>query len=291
MKSLITRVFAVAAAGVFALGVASTQTKAQGITSELAKDSLLEVIKKRGTFKVGMTSFVPWAMRDKNGELIGFEIDVANAVAKDMGVEIQLIPTQFAGILPALLAGTFDTIITGIAVTSKRNLQVNFTIPYQTYGSMLVVSKKLAPNVKTIADLNRPEITFGSRRGGTGLKHLTANFPKAKILQFDDDAQLYQDVINGNLHATSSPKPKPQFYTSAYPNSLHMPIEGFLPGSVQNSGFAIRKGDPDYLSFLNNWIRINHTNGFLAKRNAYWFNSDNWFDQIEASKNKYQVKK
>ena len=291
MRAHISRAIAVVAAGVFVLGVASTQTMAQNTMSSLAKESQLEVIKKRGTFRVGMTSFVPWAMRDKKGELIGFEIDVANEVASDMGVELELIPTQFAGIIPALLAGTFDTIITGIAHTPKRNLQVNFTIPYQTYGSMLIVSRKLAPNVKTIADLNDPGIRIASRRGGTGSKMLARVFPKAKVLLFDDDAQVYQDVINGNVHATSSPKPKPEFYAKAYPDSLYMPVEGFLPGSKQNSGFAIRKGDPDFLNFLDNWILHHQTNGWLPERNSFWFNSDNWFDQVEAGKNPYALKK
>ncbi len=291
MRALTTRAIAVVAAGVFVLGVASTQTMAQNAMSSLAKDSQLEVIKKRGQFKVGMTSFVPWAMRDKKGELIGFEIDVANEVAKDMEVELKLIPTQFAGIIPALLAGTFDTIITGIAHSPGRNLQVNFTIPYQTYGSMLVVSKKLAPNVKTVAELNHPGITIGSRRGGTGKKTIERLFPKAKVLYFDDDAQVFQDVINGNIHATFAPKPKPLFYTAAYSDSLHMPVEGFLRGSKQFSGFAIRKGDPDFLNFLDNWIRHHQTNGWLPERNNFWFNSNNWFDQVEESKNKFAIKK
>ncbi len=98
-------------------------------------------------------------------------------------------------------------------------------------------------------------------------------------------------MINGNVHATSSPKPKPIFYTAAYPDSLYMPVEGFLPGSKQFSGFAIRKGDPDFLNFLNNWILHHQTNDWLQGRNDFWFNSTNWFDQVEASKNKFQIKK
>ena len=292
MKTFISRAVAVAAAGVFALGVASTQTNAQGITSDLAKDSLLEVIKKRGTFKVGITSFVPWSMRDKKGELIGFEVDVANEVAKGMGVELQLIPTQFAGIIPALLAGTFDTIITGIATTPKRNLQVNFTIPYQTYGSTLTISSKAMPGVTSLADLNKSSVTFATRRGGTGVAALKKNFPNAKIIQYDDDAQAYQDVINGNASAISSHKPKPEFYTKAYSDSLYqVPLLGFLDGTVLNSGFAVRKGDPDFLNFLDNWIRYHHTSGFLKEKNDYWFNSDNWFELVEAKTNKFQLKK
>ena len=65
---------------------------------------LIADIQKRGTLKVGMSTFVPWAMRDKKGELIGFEIDVATKLAKDMGVEVEFVPTAWSGIIPALLA-------------------------------------------------------------------------------------------------------------------------------------------------------------------------------------------
>ena len=64
---------------------------------------LIADIQKRGTLKVGMSTFVPWAMRDKKGDLIGFEIDVATKLAKDMGVEVEFVPTAWSGIIPALL--------------------------------------------------------------------------------------------------------------------------------------------------------------------------------------------
>jgi polar amino acid transport system substrate-binding protein len=79
---------------------------------------------------VGLSTFVPWAMRAKSGELIGFEIDVARKLAEDMGVEVEFQPTAFDGIIPALIAKKFDLIITGMALKPKRNLQVNFSRPY-----------------------------------------------------------------------------------------------------------------------------------------------------------------
>ena len=60
---------------------------------QLTSESVIETIKKRGKLKVGMATFVPWAMRNKKGDLIGFEIDVAKKLAKDMGVKIQIVPT------------------------------------------------------------------------------------------------------------------------------------------------------------------------------------------------------
>ena len=114
-----------------AVMVVTRPAAAQDIMSQLAGASVLEEIKKKGVFRVGMASFVPWAMFDKKGELIGFEIDVAKKLAKDSKWEVEFVPTSFAGIIPALLAGKFDTIITGMAIAPKRNLTVNFTIPYR----------------------------------------------------------------------------------------------------------------------------------------------------------------
>ena len=97
---------------------------------KLTSESVIESILKRGKLKVGMSTFVPWAMRNKKGELIGFEIDVAKKVAEDMGVKIEFVPTAWSGIIPALIAGKFDAIIGGMSVTPQRNLTINFTAPY-----------------------------------------------------------------------------------------------------------------------------------------------------------------
>ena len=86
---------------------------------QLTSESVIQTIMKRGKIKVGMSTFVPWAMRNKEGELIGFEIDVAKQLAEDLGVEIEFVPTAWSGIIPALIAGKFDAIIGGMSVTTK----------------------------------------------------------------------------------------------------------------------------------------------------------------------------
>ena len=63
----------------------------------LAQDSSIDAIKKRGKLQVGFATFVPWAMRDKQGKWVGFEIDVSTKLAKDMGVELELVPTAWDG--------------------------------------------------------------------------------------------------------------------------------------------------------------------------------------------------
>ena len=71
-----------------------------------ATESMLEQVMKRGVLRVGMSTFVPWAMQDKAGNFIGFEIDVANRLAQEMGVQAEFIPTNWSGIIPVASGGT-----------------------------------------------------------------------------------------------------------------------------------------------------------------------------------------
>ena len=122
---------------------------ANGLTTTIASADVLEDIQKRGSLKVGMSTFVPWAMRDKDGNLIGFEIDVATKVAEDMGVKVEFVPTAWSGIIPSLIAKKFDIIIGGMSITPQRNLTVNFTVPYAHSGQQMAASMQLAGDFKT----------------------------------------------------------------------------------------------------------------------------------------------
>ena len=137
------------------------------VQQKLTGESTLEQVLKRKTLKVGMSTFVPWAMKDKTGKLVGFEIDVATRLAEDMGVKVEFVPTNWDGIIPALLSGKFDVIIGGMGILPSRNLKVNFTIPYDTSGMSMVANKELAGNFKTLQDFNRPEVTLAVRLGAT----------------------------------------------------------------------------------------------------------------------------
>jgi len=244
-------------------------------------DDLIAEIQKRGTLKVGMSTFVPWAMRDKQGNLIGFEIDVATKVAADMGVEVEFVPTAWSGIIPALLAKKFDVIIGGMSITPQRNLTVNFTTPYAHSGQMMAANKKLAGNFTTMDEYNQSSVTIACRRGATPCKAAEKLFPKATLRQFDDDAQAFQEVANGNAHAMISSAPKPRFWSEAYPNDVFVAFDGenLTRG---NEGFALRKGDADALNFFSNWIVVNSTSGWLKERHDFWFkNRSGWKDMVK----------
>ena len=244
------------------------------LQQQLVQQSTIEQVMKRGVLKVGMSTFVPWAMKDKTGKLIGFEIDVATRLAEDMGVKIEFIPTKWAGIIPALLTGKFDVIIGGMSVRPDRNLKVNFSIPYDYAGQSLVANKKLAAGFGSLADFNRADVVISARLGSTAADAAKRFMPEAQKRFFDDEAQVIQEVVNGRAHAAVASAPLPAFQAIKYPDKLFMPMQGTF--TKEPIGFAVRKGDFDTLNYFNNWIRVTEAKGWLADRKQYWFETKEW---------------
>ena len=261
--------------GALALLAGSAVTvQAQDVRDEIVSSSTIERVLKRGVLRAGMSTFVPSGMRAANGELIGFEIDIATRVAKDLDVKIEFVPTQFSGLIPALLTGKFDLIMTGMELKSSRNLKVNFSIPYRWGQQGMLANKKLTADFKSMEDFNNPDVKFAVRRGAaTPADIVKTRWPKAQLLRFDDDQEAVQDVINGNAHGFVSSEPKISYYVADNAKVLHKPIDSSKlrrwPGA-----FAMRKGDVDTLNWFNNWIMLNTENGFIPERFAYWFSAD-----------------
>lgn len=259
--------------GAVMITVLALPAVAQDSIQALSSQSVIETIKQRGTIKIGLSLFVPWSMRDKNGELIGFELDVGRKLAEDMGVEAEFVPTAWDGIIPALVSGKFDVIISGMSITPERNLTVNFSDPY-AYSGLTILSNKSMTEGFTLEDYNKSDVTFSARRGATPAAVIRHLFPDATLLLFDEDGAATQEVLNGNAHATMASQPTPSREARNYPETLTVPFDYNFDATGE--AFAYRKGDPDATNFFNNWINIHWKNGWLKERNDYWFKGSEW---------------
>ncbi len=270
------RMLGAALSAVVATGMA-TSGWAQSATQELSRESVIETIKQDGVIRIGLSLFVPWSMRDKNGDLIGFELDVGRKLAEDMGVEVEFVPTAWDGIIPALVSGNFDVIISGMSVTAQRNLTINFTDPYAYSGLAIMANKQLTDGM-SLEDFNKPEVTFAARRGATPATVIAENFPNATLLLFDEDGASTQEVLNGNAHASMAAQPTPNREAGRHPETLTVPFDNLY--DPRGEAFGVRKGDPDAMNFFNNWIAQNWRSGWLEERHNYWFATEEWADQV-----------
>jgi len=249
------------------------------LQKQLVAESTIDQVMRRGILRVGMDTFLPWAMKDKKGELVGFEIDVARRLAADMGVKVEFVPTKWAGILPALLTGKFDVVIGGMGIQTKRALKVNFTIPYDYSGMAIVAHKEKAAGFSSLADFNKADVEIACKLGTTAVSAVKKYIPNAKLRLFDDEAQAYQELRNGNVAAVVGSSPRPAYEAIQYPETMFMPLKSDF--TQEPIGFAVRKGDFDTLSFFNNWITIVSHEGWLEERHHYWFGTKEWSHLVE----------
>lgn len=251
---------------------------ASDVQKDIAGSSTIEKVLRSGKLRVGMATFVPWAMQSKTGEWVGFEIDVAKRLAKDMGVEIEFVPTKWEGLIPSLLTGKFDLVIAGMTGTPQRALKINFTQPYDFTGTQICIHKDYADKVKTPMDLNNPDYVVLSRVGVTAAETAKRLLPKSQKRLFSDNGSMVQELLNGNAAAIIQSLPEPAQLVAKNPETLVL-----LPGTLTKEpiSMGVRKGDPDTLAYLNNWIEIVRAEGFLEEKVNYWWRSMEWTSLLE----------
>jgi polar amino acid transport system substrate-binding protein len=268
--------FGLAVAAFVAVGFAA-QSSAQDIQKQIANESALTEIKKRGVLNVGHSTFVPWSFRSVKGEFVGFEIDMGRKLAEDMGVKYNNVPTAWDGIIPALLAGKFDLIVGGMSPTPKRALTVSFSVPYSNpLHQGFAANRKLITGLNSIEDYNKSSITIVSRRGSTAEDAAKKHLPKATHRLFDDDAMAIQEVLNGNAHAVFSSEPKPSFWALENADSIIKPFGDKAFSDNSGAGVAVRQGDSVLLTYVNNWISWRRAGGFIQDRFNFWFGTLDW---------------
>jgi polar amino acid transport system substrate-binding protein len=273
-KGLILGLIALTTVGFFFV------TAAFGGDIELAKKSTIEQILKRGELRVGFESgYVPFEMTNKKGEFIGFDMDYGRRLAKDMGVKFVPINTAWDGIIPALMTGKFDIIMGGMTITQERNLKVNFAEPYIVVGQTILINKKLKDRVLSYKDLNNPKYILTSRMGTTGEQAIKRYIPKATYKGFESEAEAGLEVINGKADALVYDLPFCGYLYGSQGKGKTIFLSD--PFTYEPLAWAINKGDPDFLNFLNNFLRQTKGDGFYDRMYKKWITGTKWKEELE----------
>lgn len=239
---------------------------------------VVDTIRRRGLLKVGMSLFEPWVMCGANGELIGYEVDVARQLADDIGVRIQFVRTDWYYIVPALIEEEFDLVVSGMGITPARGLLVNFTIPYSEFGTAVVANRSRTVGLAAPDDFDSADVVFGARAGTVPAQAVAEHFRKATLRTFDSDADLLGALLAGEVHAAAVDQVKASRWLGANADALRRPFDELFNRVPE--AIALRKGDADAANFLNGWIAHHRTSGWLAERRAHWFDTRDWNDEV-----------
>ncbi len=257
--------------------IASSMVSASDI--DLWEKSTLNDIIKRDELQVCMEAgYMPFEMRNKKGDIVGFDVDIARLMAKEMGVKLDLRNTAWDGIIPALLTGKCDIIMSGMTVTAGRNLKVNFANPYIVVGQTILLRPDLAGKIKSYKDLNSPEYVVATKLGTTGDIATKKYIGRSKIRLFETESEGALEVKNGNADAFVYDLPYNAIYSAQNSDAVVHLDQSF---TYEPLGWAVRKGDPDFLNFLNNFLAQIKGDGSYDKIYGKWFGSDNWLKSVQ----------
>jgi ABC-type amino acid transport substrate-binding protein len=211
-------------------------------------------------YKVGTEpTFQPFEYKDlETDEIIGFDIDLIKAIAEESGIKVEIQSLGFDALIPAVQSGTIDIVASGMTIDEERGKQVDFTAPYINAGLAIAVAKS-NETIKSAEDLKGT--TVAVQIGTTGAK--TANALKdegvvAKVLTYDTIDVLMAELTKGTVDAVINDAQ----VTEAFIKSGHDDIK--IVGeqmSVEQYGFAVRKGNTELLEKLNSGLEKVMTSG------------------------------
>lgn len=222
-------------------------------------------------FKVALTGkYPPFSTYDDAGNLVGFDVDVSKAVAKHLGRELDLVTTEWDGILAGLLAEKYDAIIGSMAITEERRRMVDFSAPYYESGAQLFVHKKYSGEIDGITDCyDKP---LGVVLGETFEHYLREHHPEVNTVTYKSTVDIFLDVSNGRLVGFVSDR-----LLGAYQiKQAGMP---FAPAGdllyTEKMAIPVTKDNPELLVQINGALDNMRTSGEL---NTLF---DKWFGLIE----------
>lgn len=237
---------------------------AYGITH--ANKNAIQRIKDRGYLLWGTDAEggAPYAFPDPNNtnRLIGFEVDLAEAIAKELGIKVKYVQNAWDSLIPALERGDFDVAVNGIEITEERQKRILFSIPYYVYSEQLVVRKD-EEHIKTIDDLKGKKV--GTLSGAVA-QQILQNIGGVHIKIYSGVVEPYEDLALGRLDAVFLDFPIAAYYAKPNPKLKFTgpPVaEGFY-------GIAIRKEDKDLKEELDKILAKLIETGELKKIYEKW---------------------
>lgn len=259
----------------------SEQAEEVNVRLELTKQSTLDKIIASGELRHGFEAgYMPFEMTDKNGEFIGFDIDMGKKMAEAMGVKWVPVNTAWDGIIPSLMTNKFDIIMSGMTVTQERNLKISFAEPYIVIGQAIIVNSSLKGKINSYKDLNDSKYTVISKLGTTGEQAVMSMIPKATYKAFETESEGAMEVLNGNADAFVYDLPFAELFMTQRGGSGSIFILN-KPFTYEPLAWAVNKGDPDFLNWLNNFmVQVKNDGTYDAIYNK-WIKNDDWLKEVE----------
>jgi polar amino acid transport system substrate-binding protein len=237
------------------------------VTAISAHADQLSDIKKAGVIKVAtFDSNPPFGSVDaKTHDIVGYDVDFAKALAKSLGVKLQLVTTNPANRIPLLQSGKADVIVADITITPERAQVIDFSVPYFVTGQQFLVPANSPAKLDAYATAR-----IGAVKGTTGEQELHHRFPQSRVLSYDDIPLALSALRNGNVQAITQDSTILAGLLDGAPDKAKYKV---LPEllSKEEIGVGVKKGEGALLKAVNDALLTLEKNGQAVSIYNTWF--------------------
>jgi len=211
-------------------------------------------------------TFAPFEFKDEQDKLTGFDVDLMNAIGKDIGSTVKIESSSFDGLIPSLQAGKYDAIIAAMTITDDRSKNVLFSDKY-LMATQYIATKK-GSNIKTVEDLKGKKVGVQNATTGQTVLEKLGMAPK----KYDTVPDALTDLVNGGLDAVVADSPVVLYFIKQYPKSDVQYIKGDFPKEYY--GIAFKLGNQVLDDKMNASLKKLRENGKYNEIYKKWFNED-----------------
>lgn len=246
----------------------------------LAQAGAIDDAVRRGVLKVGTTpTYMPFEMIDKHGQIVGFEIDLLQAMSQALGVELELVAVPYGDLLPGLAAKKFDLIGSGMTVTQERNLKLNFSDSFIVVGQTVLLHPSVAGRVGSVEDLDEAGYRIAVSEGTTGELAARRFLGAAQVTHFANPEDGVRQVVEGKADAFIHDAPYNLIALARPENSALLSLE--QPFTFEPLAFGLKKGDYDSVNWINHFLNQVAQDGTYDRLHDKWFRETDWMTEID----------
>ncbi|MDR3427113.1 MULTISPECIES: transporter substrate-binding domain-containing protein [Silvimonas] len=229
---------------------------------------LLDTVKQRGTLKVALEGTYPPFNYKDNGQLTGFDVEIASALAQKLGVKAEFTTTEWSGILAGLQAGKYDVIVNQVGITPKRLEAFDFSDPYVISEAQLVVRKNETRQFKSLNDLKGAKLGVGQ---GTNYADMARAVAGVDVKTYPGEQEYLQDLALGRVDAALNDTLMIPYLIK----QTKLPLKAGAPvGDPSSNGIPFAKNNPKFKAALNKALADIKADGTYGKISQKYFGRD-----------------
>lgn len=235
-----------------------------------ASKSRLGKILESGVLRVGTTGdFRPMSFREPGApDLTGHDIEAARELAKDMGVKVEFVPTDWKTLITGIVADKFDIAMSGISMNVDRAKVAGFTLPYMEFGTVPVTLKKNDKRFRSWSDIDKKGVTVATTLGTVFDAQAKEYFKVATLKPVEAPATGYQEVLSGRADVNITSNVEAATLIKTHPTLMVVPVD--RARSRRPASFLVAQDDVVWLNFVNHWISIKKSQGYFDGLEQKW---------------------